>query len=314
MNPSTDTATFKKILARNVTLPLVLAAMLSAIFISVILHIVSINHAVLHSNQVIGRSWSTLQTIVDFETGLRGYLVTGKENFLEPYYHSEETFRPKMADFFGAISDNPAQVDRLKAVQTSFNEWQKYAEELIELRKSGGKYYDIVISERGKKMMDGMRVQIAEIIQAEETLRDERTKNSEETVRDTLLIVILLGLLVGAIMALSSRRQLVILSKEYESTLEKQLEQNRVLRYQEWLQTGQANLAYEIRGEQSVEALAQKILNFLAHYLEVGAATLYVADEAGMLRRSAAFAISGDELSRNETVKVGQSLVGQAAA
>ena len=80
-----ESGQFKKVIFRNVTLPLVLAVLMSAAFISIILRLVEVGRSADHSAVVISKAYQTLQLIIDGETGTRGFLVTGRENFLEPY-------------------------------------------------------------------------------------------------------------------------------------------------------------------------------------------------------------------------------------
>lgn len=43
---------------------------------------------VTHTQEVLGLTEEVLRTMVDAETGQRGFLITGKENFLEPYHQA----------------------------------------------------------------------------------------------------------------------------------------------------------------------------------------------------------------------------------
>ena len=44
-----------------------------------------------HTQFVLGESQSVMGTAVDMETGLRGYLLAGQEQFLEPYSQGQST-------------------------------------------------------------------------------------------------------------------------------------------------------------------------------------------------------------------------------
>src|SRR5687767_1030750 len=47
---------------------------------------------VLLSSQIIEANSKVLETMVSAQTGMRGYLLSGKENFLEPYYIGMEDY------------------------------------------------------------------------------------------------------------------------------------------------------------------------------------------------------------------------------
>jgi CheY-like chemotaxis protein/CHASE3 domain sensor protein len=328
MNSASDPKIFKQILARNVMLPLALAGFLSIVFVGIILHLISIRKWVDHSDQVIAKGHLTLLHTVDAETGLRGFLLTGKENFLEPYHWSVDDYDAQMKDFMRMTSDNPAQVELLKTISEHFHDWNDYAVSIINVKREGKTITSLVTSERGKQKMDEMRREFAEFIRNEETLRDERNTNSEDSIRIALTIVILASLFLGISLAMFSRRQLLTLSNDYKGALDTQLAQNAELQEQEWLQSGQTKLAAEMRGEKSVEKITSQILSQLAHYVDASVGVLYIADDAKRLHRMSTYAYSPpkqttdtkshgslkDGFQGKEMMAFGQSLIGQAAA
>jgi CheY-like chemotaxis protein len=82
----------------------------------------------------------------------------------------------------------------------------------------------------------------------------------------------------------------------------------------DWLKTGLNDLNARMRGEQGPAELADKALTYLAEYLGAGVGALYLHDErAGELYRVAAYAISRDS-ARGQRFRLGETLIGQAAA
>ncbi len=81
--------TFRKQLARSILLPLFLLVALALVFLGLIVYLLSTVAWVNHTDQVIARAHGLLKLLVDGETGMRGYLITGDPEFLEPY-HAEE--------------------------------------------------------------------------------------------------------------------------------------------------------------------------------------------------------------------------------
>lgn len=75
--------TFKRILARSVVVPSALLALLVAVLLGLIMSLLWAAHRVDETNQIIGTSTALLKLLVDGETGLRGYLVTGEPVFLD---------------------------------------------------------------------------------------------------------------------------------------------------------------------------------------------------------------------------------------
>jgi CHASE3 domain sensor protein len=75
---------FRRRLTRVVALPIVLLLLLSGISIWQITRLLSALRLVDHTNQVISQANATQKLLLDMETGLRGYLLTERQNFLEP--------------------------------------------------------------------------------------------------------------------------------------------------------------------------------------------------------------------------------------
>ena len=48
-----------------------------------------------HTYDVIAEARHLIKLMVDQETGLRGYLIVGKESFLEPFYSGQTQFNTK---------------------------------------------------------------------------------------------------------------------------------------------------------------------------------------------------------------------------
>src|SRR6476661_8215754 len=69
-------------------LPIVLMALLSAALFIQVRHLLDLSAWADRTDRVIARAHELLQLFIDEESGLRGYLVTGEEHFLEPYNRS----------------------------------------------------------------------------------------------------------------------------------------------------------------------------------------------------------------------------------
>ena len=109
--------------------------------------------------------------MIDMETGLRGFLVTGNETYLEPYYAAQKQFETLVKKGANLTSDNPAQVTRWNQVVKMKQEWlDKWAEPQIAQRKEIAKgenaqAYFKEVSARivGKTIFDSIRGKIANL-------------------------------------------------------------------------------------------------------------------------------------------------------
>ena len=78
-----------------------------------------------HTYEVMGSARTALAGLVDMETGYRGFLVTGKDEFLEPYNNGIEVYQEKLRALQEKTADNPTQVERWKDLEQRAVAWQR---------------------------------------------------------------------------------------------------------------------------------------------------------------------------------------------
>jgi len=224
---------FRRRLSLALALPLLLMSILAVSLIGQVNHLTSVMQWVNHTDRVIAQANHTEKLLIDMETGLRGYLVTGNSEFLEPYQQASRVIAPTFNQLGGLISDNPSQVQRLATLQSTYQQWQGYAQQMIALRKQGGDYQAYAINAQGKKLMDTIRVQMASFIRTEEALQNTRTQTVRQTTQWLYVTRIVLSLGVGGILAFFTRHQLIAVAQSYGRALAIAQEQTEALRESE---------------------------------------------------------------------------------
>lgn len=101
------------------------------------------------------------------------------------------------------------------------------------------------------------------------------------------------------------------LSNSLNHMINKLRESMAEIRRENWLKTGQSELASHLNSDVPVQELAQRALNFLARYLEAPVGALYIVDDEGTARLCASFAFTFRKENANVFAR-GESLVGQA--
>lgn len=207
-----------------------------------------------HSHRVIAALDGLLSTIQDAETGQRGYLLTGKPQYLAPYESAAAAVRPKLDAVAGLISDNPTQMARLDTLRRRTEAKLAELKETIDLRRTGGEAaaLAVVTADRGKVEMDAIRAQLDVIQQEEARLRADIIEEMGEAYRTTWITGILTGL-TGVLLTLI----IGILLRRADVARERQ----------RWLQAGELELASAMLGEQNSQELGRSILGFLSRYL-----------------------------------------------
>ena len=79
-----DERSFQRLLRRTVAVPVALLILLAGVLGVEILTLTESLHQVDHTDQVITNARQALRNMVDMETGVRGYHLTGDKSFLEP--------------------------------------------------------------------------------------------------------------------------------------------------------------------------------------------------------------------------------------
>ncbi|GLS05271.1 two-component system sensor histidine kinase/response regulator [Chitiniphilus shinanonensis] len=309
-----DADVFRKMLSRNVLLPLGVALASAAVFVALLFYLVSVMRTVDQSNRVIGKSHEMTKLLIDAETGMRGFLLTGQRNFLEPYQTASTRIPFELTALKERVVDNPEHLKRIASVSALYSRWRGFVDQAIVLKDNSGNVIELISSERGKQLMDAMRAEMAAVISTEEALRSERSRAANETITVLVSLTVALMLLTGGGLAYNGRRQLLSLSETYSGALARQQRQTEQLGRQAWIKTGQTELAMRLLGQQSVEKLCGNALAFLAEYLGARVGALYIGEDDQLYRRQAGYALDAEVAARRDTLRPGEGLTGQAVA
>ena len=76
-------------------------------------HLINISGWVEHTYKAIANGNQLVAEMINMETGMRGFMVSGNDEHLEPYIFGEKNFNKVMAETQNMVSDNPPQVERL---------------------------------------------------------------------------------------------------------------------------------------------------------------------------------------------------------
>lgn len=315
MTPSSsvDEQSFRKLLSRNISLPLGMGALSAVFFIVLITYLLSVIQWVGHTDRVINNANEALKLSVDLETGMRGYLLTGDEHFLDPYEVAKPRIAVALETLLELTADNPVQTDRLHKVQALQVEWANYAQSMIDLQRSSGDYRGAVKAGRGKRLTDEIRKTYEDIVESEQQLRAERNDQVRTTTLWSIALYLLFVAAVSGLLAYVGRRDLLGLSNNYSASLKVQQQSALHLEKQAWLRNGQTLLAEQVLGQLTLNLLGRNILQFCAQYMGAVVAALYAREESGLLRRVATYGMSReDEEQQQQVIVVGEGIAGQA--
>jgi methyl-accepting chemotaxis protein len=115
---------------------LALMAITSIIVYLSVSSITASSHWVNHTYEVIHNAESVGAAMVDMETGQRGFLITGKDEYLQPYNVGVAAFKQLITKGQKLTSDNPIQGKRWQEVYKLQSQWlEETAEPEIAARR-----------------------------------------------------------------------------------------------------------------------------------------------------------------------------------
>ncbi|MEI2578202.1 sensor histidine kinase [Scytonema sp. PRP1] len=221
----------RRSLAQQVKVGLVLALVLlfinSLVSYRNIRRLIENQRWVTHTHQVLTELERTLSTLKDAETGQRGYLLTGNEIYLQPYQRAIAQISTSIDSLTKLTADNPNYEQPLYILQQRITAKLAELEQTIKLRREQG--FDaavrVVRTNSGKQLMDNIRQQIAEMKAVEYSLLQQRAKESQASIQQTLLTFSLATGVNLALLALVYYlfRRNHLQSEEEKATLEKRV-------------------------------------------------------------------------------------------
>ncbi|MCU1734669.1 MULTISPECIES: response regulator [unclassified Pseudomonas] len=311
---TTDQQRFRKLLVRNISLPLGVGLLSAVVFVTVIAYLLSVIQWVGHTDRVINNANESLKLSIDMETGMRGYLLTGDEHFLDPYELAKPRISAQMKTLRELVADNPTQIDRLGRLEALQAEWDIFAREMIQSRRSGGDYRSDIEAGRGKRLTDQTRKEYEDFVALEQQLRAKRNEQVSTTTWVSISLYLAFIILISGLLAWIGRRDLINLSTSYQENLQAQERATEHLQQQAWIRSGQSQLAERVLGQQTLPTLGHNILQFFSNYLGSVVAALYVRDEQGDLHRVASYGFSREQEARDQVVGSHEGLLAEAVS
>ncbi len=254
---------------------------------------------VVATHETITEFGNLLSALQDAETGQRGFLLTGKEDYLEPYEDALARTRASLSTVEEQVADNPSQMATIRRLKPRIDGKLAELGQTIDVRRTQGilPALAIVNSGRGKAEMDAIRADIGAARAEERRLREARLADMASGYLTatlsgiaTALLGIALTLAVGVLV--------------HRSTIARQR--------QAWLQAGHVGLGQAMLGDKSVSELAGSILDYLTPYLGAQASVLYKGED-GTFRKMATLGVPGDA-TVPERFSLREGMLGRVAA
>ncbi len=305
-----------------------------------------------HTYQVIEQLKELDSQLKGAETGQRGYIITGKDEYLEPYRAALAELDTTLQSLRTLTADNPMQQQRLDAMTPIIKARLDVMQGRIDLRRTQGFEASQRTIAQGTGFKLGNEIeQIRTVMENEErSLLNQRRLETQNATRTTMNSILygmpLYAILLSAIAIVLARNisrplnqladvadrvgsgdlavnvpdssrqdEIGILSRAFNQMIANLRETTRKNDEQGWLKSNLAELTQKLQGQRDQLTVARSILSELAPLIGAQHGVFYVLDaavEPPVLKLLSSYAYESRKQLNNQ-FHLGEGLVGQCA-
>ncbi|WP_042374917.1 CHASE3 domain-containing protein [Neobacillus jeddahensis] len=287
------------------------------------------------------------KNVLDMETGMRGYVITGDEAYLEPYNNASRSWLDNYNKLHSLLNDNGSQQRNLEEIKPLILSWVTNTGEFVINQKRSNNTASLnehFANNTGKKLTDQLRTQLDSFLATEKQLTTERTEQlnqSNMNLKIALYALILFVTVATVATAFFLSNSIVKTIKQVVRTIRNITESEvdlstRIhvntrdetrelaeamnhllgnLEKQSWVQKSMADISTMYQGITDITELAQDFLTKLAPLLQASYGIVYLRRSGGdetCYVKVAGYAIA-DEAKPATSFRLGEGLIGQAA-
>jgi CheY-like chemotaxis protein/signal transduction histidine kinase/CHASE3 domain sensor protein len=267
--------------------------------------LVTTNQWVSHTHEVLYELEQIMLGSTEAETGARGFVITGQEDYLTPFTESRLQLSIRIAQAIQLTQDNPLQNQNIARLERLSQEHIAILERCILAKRSGieGSKNPVATGE-SRRVLNEIRMIVRAARTVEQNLLGQRKQASDHDARRfNYLLMVLIGTIIAVLVIVYSiiMRNIQALRKAEKEMAEKN-----------WALTGTGALTEGMQGNLAIEPLATAVIQHMATFLNAPMGALYIADDAQRhLQLRGVYAIGQ---TAPASVEFGDGIVGQVAA
>jgi len=148
---------------------------------------------------------SILSSLKDAETGLRGYVITGRDEYLRPYEHAMADIPTHVSKLESLFEDSPEQLGRLHRLRDNVDRrLQELRKAMVARREQGfDAARDEIAQDRGKAFMEAIRTTVSQM-QNHERRKLEQRRIEADAGRSNATVILVSGSFVVILLAVSA--------------------------------------------------------------------------------------------------------------
>ena len=158
--------------ARMVAASVILAVLVVGIF-AIFIHAISAlddaREREAHSHEVTAAAVGLEKLVVDFETGLRGFVLSGDRRFLGPALRARREIPGRVRELDELVSESPEQRRRVRAMRAAINNYiEDFSLPLIEIfRDNPAAVRSSLADEEARRLTTEIRTRVDTLLSAE---------------------------------------------------------------------------------------------------------------------------------------------------
>lgn len=306
------------------------------------------NYIINHDMSILELSNQMEKHVLDMETSQRGYIITGKEDYLSPYKEAETKWKDEYNQLYNLLSDNPNQQKKLMTIKETIEHWIQTAGDPTVQWKRENKTQNLnnfFKTDIGHKDMDTIRTQFETFRTTEKSFTNNLAQRLDK--QNSMLTLSLFGLAI--LLAAISISSALVVSNSIVNTINevtqtiKQMVTSRgkiekriviksndeikdlgnatntlidVFTQRQWLQSNIAELVTMYQGISSIEKITKKFLSGISQVTGASFGALYLREQNDQMIKyvkKAIYADPEDDIGI-KSFTLGQGLIGQCAA
>jgi signal transduction histidine kinase len=248
------------------------------------------------SHEAFNQVDALLLEVLEVESAARGYVLGGKDFYLDPYFTAVGKIDQTLRDLQKMTAANPRLQSRILAMKGPIENKLSYHRRQIEMRSKAGfkPGTDVLASGTGHELMDKIRAIADEVKAEEKTYMDQHKAEARSAAQQSIYLLMLGSVLAFAILIsiYYNLRKEISRRKRTEATLihlNEELEQ-RVTKRTEELAVANSELALRNREVERANRLKSEFLANMSHELRtplnaiIGFSELLAQEKAGPLQ------------------------------
>ncbi|WP_129718140.1 response regulator [Pedobacter sp. SYP-B3415] len=276
---------------------------------------------VAHTYDVIANVQRIERNMLNAETGLRGYVITQRNKYLDPYRTSADSILPEIAMLKNLLKDNPLQLRKTDSLERFVKLKLADMAGILSANMQSGELdaRNLILTDKGKIYKDSILFISQHLIKQERNLLAQRKTAMKDGQNRTIFIVTGSALIIFLLILylFSFIQRTFAQQKETETQIRHTNDELIAIsaenEHKNWLLTGASNVNQAMRGVQELEKLSERIIQVICKNVGAVIGGIYTTGHnRKSLLLSGAFAFEKKQ-SYQKPIVPGEGLVGLVA-